>query len=496
MIKGTLNRRDVAAVGRLDAWYHLAPGAGAARRLNRAIAAGLKATALGGKDGLGRAWMPGRLKQTLASAGETGRPYVKPHDLFQYLPEANAYLSTNKTKRIEDYEVKPGWLLQTRSGRNLGLNAIVDDDLAGYIVSDDLVRIEIEDERMRYYAAAFLRSRTGQGLLRRDKSGSVIDHLSPQQLEALQVPLAPEEVVTEVADLMRRSFERRQRSRRDLREAVAAYEAQLPSPQRTTPGPRGRSVSVGSLTTRLDAASHDPFVRKVRQALEAAGGVRLHTVAEPRKPPGRYKTIYVDAEHGLPFMSGTQILQYTFSKPQYMAARAFKDAEDYKLQHGWSVFMADGRVERNLGVPAMVTTAREGWTASGHVGRLVPKPGTDPGWLWLAARSWHFQVQLKALASGSVVDSTFPPDAASIILPPPLDTDGKAIVAAWEGFPKAQRLELQAIALLDDALAAISGVGDEELEAPDAEPEGVILANPDGNIELDNDGNLPVVMEN
>lgn len=435
---------------------------------------------------MGRAWMPGRLKQSLASPGEKAKPYIKPHDLFQYLPEPHVQLSVTKTKNLGDYTVKPGWLLQTRSGRNLGLNALVDEDLATYVVSDDLIRIEIDDERMRYYATAFLRSPTGHGILRRDKSGSVIDHLSPQQIEALEVPLASDDVIDAVVELMRRSFELRQKSRHDLREAVAAYEAQLPEVIRSAALLSCWRVRSSALTGRLDAASYDPLVAEVRKALEAIGGQRLDVAAIPQKPPGRYKTIYVGPGHGLPFMSGTQILQYAFSKPQFMAPQAFRDAKDYGLKQGWTVYMADGRSEKNLGVPAMVTSARDGWVASGHVGRLVPKAGTDPGWLWLAARTWHFGVQIKALASGSVVDSTFPDDVASVILPPALDTDAATVVAAWEGFAKAQELETEAIALLDAALAEISGVSSDELE-----PDGLTCSaetDAEGEADADDDG--------
>jgi hypothetical protein len=484
MISGTLKSRDVISLRRLDAWYYLAPGAGAARRLDKAKAAGLKTVQLGGEDGLGKAWMPGRLKQSIAVPGEDSKPYIKPHDLFQYLPEAHVRLSSTKTKKIDDYTVKPGWLLQTRSGRNLGLNALVDDDLAGFVVSDDLIRIEIDDERMRHYATAFLRSQTGHGLLRRDKSGSVIDHLSPQQVEALEVPLAPEDVIDSVADLMRRSFESRQRSRLDLREALANYQARLPKVSRSTRLANGWAVRSAALTRRLDAASYDPLVAEVRNELKAAGGVPLSEVAIPLKPPGRYKTIYVGPDHGVPFMSGTQVLQYAFSKPQFMSPRAFKDVEDYRLQQGWCVYMADGRSEKNLGVPAMVTSARSGWIASGHVGRIAPKEGTHPGWLWLATRTWHFGVQIKAAASGSVVDSTFPGDAASVILPPELDTDGDSIVAAWEGFAEAQRLEDEAIRQLDGALAEISGVGSAEL-APAASNEEILPGEDDDMAEAE-----------
>lgn len=467
MISGTLNRQNFATLGRLDAWYYLAPGAGAARRLDSAKAAGLKTTPLGGDGGLGKAWMPNRLKQITAAPGEKSRPYIKPHDLFQYLPIPQSHLSERKVRNIEQYAVKPGWILQTRSGRNLGLNAFVDQDLAEFVVSDDLIRVEIKDSRMRFYAAAFMRSRTGHGLLRRDKSGSVIDHLSPQQLEALEIPLAPADVIDRIADLMRQSFELRQQSRLSLRTAVAAYEAKLPPLSREQALSEGWTVHAHSLSGRLDAASYDPLVAQIRSELLAMGGVQLDTVATPKKPPGRYKTIYVSAEHGLPFMSGTQILQYAFAKPQYMALRAFRDVEDYKLGQGWTVYMADGRVEKNLGIPAMITSNREGWVCSGHVGRLVPKEGTHPGSLWLSVRTCHFAIQIKSLASGSVVDSTFPEDAASVVLPPLLSAHADDVAEAWENFAQAQQLETEAIALLDSELAEVSGVSDEELEPDD-----------------------------
>ncbi len=469
MITSSIRSGDVSTLDRLDAWYYLAPGAGAARRLDKAKAAGLRTVSLGGPGGLGKAWMPTRLKQVMAAPGEDSLPYIKPYDIFQYLPVSYASLSKRNTKRISEYAVKEGWLLQTRSGRNLGLNALVDEDLARFIISDDLVRIDIPNEEMRFYAAAFLRSRTGHGLLRRDKSGSVIDHLGPQHVAAVEVPIAPEGIFSAVADLMRRSFLQRQSSRLGLREALATYEAQLPQVERGRPRPTGWSVHSTTIGTRLDAASHDPFVDTVRRDLLASGGVPLHSVAIPLKPPGRIKTVYVDRDNGEPWMSGTQILQYVFAKPQFMLPGALGDPDKYRLNHGWTVYMADGRSELNLGVPAMVTSTRAGWLASGHVGRLVPRDNVNPGWLWLAARTWHFGVQLKALASGSVVDSTFPADVASVILPSPLGVEGDTVVALWEAFSEAELLEAEAVRLLDASLADISGVADEELDPEPAE---------------------------
>ena len=84
---------------------------------------------------------------------------------------------------------------------------------------------------------------------------------------------------------------------------------------------------------------------------------------------------------------------------------------------------------------------------------MVPKPGVDAGWLFLALKTSHAQIQLKARASGSVVDSTFPEDMEEVILPPPLDVDGARVKQLWDDFRDAQALEEKASAMIDETLA-------------------------------------------
>lgn len=486
MITEAVGRDELGTLGRLDAWYYLAPGAAASRRLDKAKAAGLATRRLGGADGLAKVWMPNRLKQRPAMEGEPSRPYLKPHDLFRYLPRAAARLSIGRTPGIDAYETTRGLILQTRSGRNLGPSLIVDTDTAGFIVSDDLMRIQIDDERMRFYVVSYLQSRTGQSMLRRDKSGSVIDHLSVPQVEAQHIPLIDDQAIDLVSNIMRSAFLAIEDARKGLRAAMDAYQAQLPQPSRDTLPREGWGVTASEMTGRLDAASYDPLVDAVREQLAAAGGKPVRAVAKVLKPPGRYKTRYVAQPHGLPFMSGTQILQLEVINPRYMAERTFKDVNAYRLRPGWSVYQADGRAEEALGEPSLIPTDRDGWLASGHVGRLVPRDGTSPGWLWLAAHTWQAQVQIKALSSGSVVDSTFSWDMESVILPPVLDVDGAAVTAFWEKFAEARRLQRKATQLVDDTLAEISGVGNDELIAEETELaiedaiDAVADADPDG----------------
>lgn len=455
---GSSKRSLVARQGRLDAGYFLSPGYQAAERLTLAKAAGVATQVLGGPYGIAKVWAPQRFKRAYAAPGEDHVPYVRPYDIFDYWPQAADRLSVRRTKNLARYRVQEGTILQTCSGRNLGPGVIVDAYLSRFMMSHDLVRIEIDDEALRYYILAFLASPTGQELLRRDKSGSVIDHIAVAHVAAQEIPLFEKRIRLKTAERMKHASSLREEARISLDAALSAYESKLPPVTEGRSAGSGWAVRARSLQGRLDAAFYGPSVTTIRQELLKAGGVPVSDVAVVRKPPGRYKTIYVGRDYGRPILSGSQILQLRPINLRHMAPQAFKSIGDYELHPGWTVYQADGRSEEGLGIPVMVTPDRDGWLASGHVGRLIPGRTTDPGWLFLAARTEHVQIQIKARASGSVVDSTFPDDMADVILPPPLDVDGKGIVSAWEQFAAAQKAEDEAVELVESAFTVISGV--------------------------------------
>lgn len=235
------------------------------------------------------------------------------------------------------------------------------------------------------------------------------------------------------------------------RERVTAYECALPSLERSVGLYSGWTVPSNTLETRLDAAFYDPLVKAVRQKLIKLGGIPVSAVAQVIKPAGRYKTAYVDQAHGRPLLSGAQLLQTRLVNLQYMSPHVFANVGDYELHPGWIAYPADGRAEEELGTPALITDNRAGWLASGHIGRVIANPDVNVGWLFLALKTSHAQIQLKARASGSVVDSTFPSDMMEVILPPALDVDGAKVVQLWNDLDKAQSFEEHASLMWDEA---------------------------------------------
>lgn len=444
----------LSAAGRLDCWYYLSPASSTVEAVEVGRRRGLRLVRLGGEEGIAsRVNHPQRYKRALAAGGEPALPYLRPYDVFSYYPEAADFVSRERTENLDDYQLKVGQILQTRSGRNLGPAVLVDAHLAQFVMSDDMIRIEVVDERMRYYVLAYLNSQAGRRLLRRDKTGSVIDHLSEDQVATQEIIIFDATTIAKVAGLVERSVRLRENARLTISEMLAAYESSLPALHRTRPLRSGWTVRSRVLEGRLDAAFYDPLITSVRRHLVRLGGKQVAEVAQVLKPAGRYKTCYVDCAHGRPLLSGTQLLQTSLINPQFMSPRVFKQVADYELHAGWIAYPADGRAEEELGTPAFITKDRDGWLASGHIGRVVPKPGVDAGWLFLALKTSHAQIQLKASASGSVVDSTFPEDMEEVILPPPLDVDGARVRQLWDDFCDAQALEEKASAMIDETLA-------------------------------------------
>ena len=105
--------------GRLDSWYFNSPANLATELLSVSHDRGVRFVQLGGESGIGRVWAPNRFKRAYATVAESSVPYLRPYDVFGYLPGPADHLSVARTKRLDSYRLTAGMILQTCSGRNL-----------------------------------------------------------------------------------------------------------------------------------------------------------------------------------------------------------------------------------------------------------------------------------------------------------------------------------------------------------------------------------------
>jgi hypothetical protein len=448
MKRQTVRSIDLAKAGRLDTGYFLGLSQDSATRIRRMAKRGVEFASLGSDLGA-KVWAPGRFKRAYAAPEEASIPYLRPHDVFNYFPEPADFLSVERTKKVESYRLREGMILQTCSGRNLGPAVLVDRWLARYALSHDMLRIEVSDLTMRGYVLAYLKSRIGQELLRRDMTGSVIDHLTDKHVAAQKVPLLDPESRKRISSKVIAAAELRERARLDMDEQIKAVALQLPALRRASATRSGWTTHSKSLVGRLDAAFYDPLVSKVRTQIGKLGAVPVSSVAKVTVL-GRYTRQYTDETAGRPIVSGAQLLQATPIHLQHISPMSFDDVTEFEIHAGWICYPCDGRAEEALGTPAVVTRDRDGWLASNMIGRIVPNARVDAGWLFLALKSEHAQLQFKATASGSVIDHTYESDMYGVLLPR-FDCDGTRLMATWEMMAEAQRIEDEAVADVDKA---------------------------------------------
>lgn len=436
----------ISQATRLDANYFTAPGVAAANRLDEIIAHGTETFRI---DDVGDVEHVTRFKRVLAASEEASMPFLRAFDVFEYLPEPADRISVDRTQDLETLKVEPGVILITRSGRNLGPTVLADEYLARFIPSDDLLRVRIEDEAQRLFAFAFLSSPTGQDLLRQDRTGSVISHLSAGQVGNQVVPVM-KPVFNAVVGLVEEAHKLRSGARSTLSACVAAVDAGTPKVLHE-PLSRGWTVRAPALFTRFDAAFHQGGLHQIKSEVKSSGGERLGDIAKVTKPGGRYKTNYVSQEHGRPLLSGRQLLQFLPIGQKYLADAVLDDSSPYELKAGMIAFQADGRAEESLGQPVLVTEDRDGWLASGHAGRVEPNVPSDAGWIWASMASRFVREQVAAMACGSVVDALYPADLENLVLPDRSLVDSARVSQAWSDFDSANALMSQAISQIETA---------------------------------------------
>lgn len=450
MIAITVRSRSALANDRLDAHYFTSPGVAAYERMVVGeVAGGLGTT--GRVSDVAKIWAPPRFARAYASAAEPGRPYLRPYDVFDYLPDTSDRLSLLRNNDVDRLVPGPGTLLQTCSGRNLGPLTIADDDLASFALSHDMIRIEVDDEDNRLYLLAYLKTPTGQALLRRGKSGSVIDHITTTDVAAVPLPMLSGAARAPVVEHMRSAVAGLASARRRLRAVLTAQENALPTPPPDSHQRNGWTFPSHQVGGRLDAAFYHPRVRTAREQVAAAGGVRCGDLATVTLPV-RYKRYYVEPGHGRPILSGGQILQFEPVNLQYVADRSFRNPRSYVVAAGMTIMAADGRAQGAQGSTSLVAGDRDGWLASNHVMRLTPRSGVTPGQLWLAAAARQTRLQVNALSFGSVVDQVNPGDVDDVIVPavsPQLATESED---AWAEFSTAATASDVAVSLLEAAL--------------------------------------------
>ena len=119
--------------------------------------------------------------------------YYTPSAVLQEKSESVKYLDVKKANKkqqntINSIRIKHGDIVVSRSG-TVGRVSYITKRLHDAIVSDDLIRIRIKNETLRYYIFSFLQSEYAQNQMKINEYGAIQQHLEPVHIKDIIIPV-------------------------------------------------------------------------------------------------------------------------------------------------------------------------------------------------------------------------------------------------------------------------------------------------------------------
>lgn len=217
-----------------------------------------------------------------------------------------------------------------------------------------------------------------------------------------------------------------------------------------------------SHSLRLDASHFNPAVAHALEMLRRSG-MKLAALGDITSGvfiPPRFKRIYVERDHGIPFLQGSHVVHFQPADVKYLSTRAHKRLERWIIRSGWILVTCSGTVGR----VAICPPEWDNWAASQHILRIIPDDSAcSAGYLYSFLASPLGQVQLTKQIYGAVVDELTEDQTRSVLVPLPVNNEQREQVERIDHEAReAVRVRSQAVTLISraaDSIAALVHVG-------------------------------------
>lgn len=361
-------------------------------------------------------FIPPRFKRIYVHS-DHGVPFLQGSHIVHFRPADLKYLSRIHPK-LEQCIIRANWVLVTRSG-TAGRVMLSPSEWDGWAASEHILRIVPDEKRCSAgYLCSFLSSSFGQVQLTANIYGAVVDELTEQQAASVMVPLPETKedrvLVQSIDTAMRQAVCNRSKAVALVNDAIT----QIRPSTETIADPKHFLLPTGywgdDNDLRMDAGFYNSHFLHAIDLLSGVRTARLGRIAEVFMPP-RFKRVYVEQEHGIPFLQGSHAVHFQAAGLKYLSSQSEK-LDQLSVKAGWILVTRSGTVGRATICP----DEWDGWTATEDLIRIVPNEKECPvGYLCAFLSSPLGQVQLTSQAHGAVVDHLTEEQVENILVPLP-----------------------------------------------------------------------------
>lgn len=321
-------------------------------------------------------WMPGRLKGIQVSP-DFGTPFLASTQVFDVRPIPRKWLALSRTSDATNRFVKQGMILVTCSG-SVGRATIAHAPHKDILISHDLLRVEVINQRDVGWLYAYLHSPQVRAMATGSQYGHIIKHLETSHLEALPIPTVDDVTAAEFCRRFARIIELRNKGHQLTMAAESQFENALGLPKIRDWGEEGFSVQAAKTffagRRRLDASVHNPGVQTIRRHLSKYGKGFTSVAALGYEVwlPTRFRR--VPAEDGLWLLDSSDLTEINPDLNKRIADGDFGDLYNGRVEAGWVLMARSGQTYGIIGTAVLASERLEGHIVSDHVMRIKPRP--------------------------------------------------------------------------------------------------------------------------
>lgn len=366
----------------------------------------------------------GRLKRNYIEKNEeTTVGFIGSSEMLDVSPQPVKFMIDDE--RVSELHVKKGTVLISRSG-TIGNMSFVNETLEKFLISEHAMRLECNN--FPGYVYAYLKTKTGQALIRSNIYGSVIQQIEPEHLASIPIPNAPSEIKAKIDSMIVESYALRDESNVLIEQATqmmirdlclpAAKDFDVDYFKKGAPI-RTFNVKLSDIDYRLDASYHIPIVNAITRHLKE-NCAELTTVADTRISkeiilPGRFKRIYVEEGVGRVFIGGKQLWELDPCNKKYLSLSQHGDRieKQLKLHKNMTLITCSG----TIGKVALVGQHWENWAANQHIIRIVPANDNIAGYLNVFLASVYGHYLISRYTYGAVIDEIDDTHVSKIPIP-------------------------------------------------------------------------------
>ena len=393
---------------------------------------------------------------------DRGVPFLSSSEMMEARLEPARFVSSLLSRNLDALIVREGTILISRSG-TIGNVAYCTRDFEGLAVTEHAIRVTPDDPVNLGLLYAFLQSSAGQFLIKRSRSGSVVESIYEADVSGLILPWVPFRLRERLSEMIHEVSRLRVEANALLDEAEAEVQRQcglpaiLPDQNQFSAFIRSFNDVLESISNygslRLDATAFDQTATNVRSAIAQVKHDQLRNLCQEIIYIGKvYRVPVEDKAYGAPLLSGKDLVMVRPAAEKYLSVLNARHIERCRLQRGWVLVSCSG----NIGRVAMCYRNFEGFVGSEHMLRLIcDETQINPFFVATFLSSPFGQVQMQAASYGSVIPEFSKDQLGHLLIAIPEDR-GKSIGAtvrrAYDLRADARDLEDEAIRLFETAI--------------------------------------------